>query len=147
MYIHLSNLRVKDLGYIIPKRPTKKRPKDVWMELATDHFFKKIRMATWWSKPSYLPHLSVSERKGDDEMGCDGLPAGRVSSGPQTKEPPLYILLVLRQSSSSGEQRPGRRVVCLLRYEDPWTNQQHEVSETSPQGKNTATKLVTNTAI
>lgn len=89
----------------------------------------------------------MSERKGDDKMGCDGLTSGRVSSGPQTRESPLYILLSLRQSSSSGEQRPGRRVVCLLRYEDPWSNQQHEVLETSPQGKNTATKLVTNTAI
>lgn len=38
-------------------------------------------------------------------------------------------------------------MVCVLRYEDPWTSQQHEVLETSPQDRNTATKLGTNTAV
>lgn len=145
MYIHLSNLRVKDLGYIIPKRPTNKRPRDVWMELATDDLFFKIRMATWWST-TLLPTPPFCGEREMMKWGVTGYRQGGEQWSSNQRAPSVHPS-GLEAKLKLWEQRPGRRVVCLLRYEDPWTNQQHEVSETSPQGKNTATKLVTNTAI
>lgn len=100
-----------------------------------------IRMATWRSV-TFLPTPPFSVReKGRRQNGIDGLKTGRMSSGPQTKEPPLYVCPSILESEA------WQRVVCVLRYEDPGQISSMRFLETSPQDRNTATKLVTNTAI
>lgn len=100
-----------------------------------------IRMATWRSV-TFLPTPPFSVReKGRRQNGIDGLKTERMSSGPQTKEAPLYVCPSILESEA------WQRVVCVLRYEDPGQISSTRFLETSPQDRNTATKLVTNTAI